>query len=152
VNPGKFVLVSVPGGSTVNLREEATSSSKVIAKIEVDEVAEKTAEEGQWTRVVIRDFPVGWVDSSYIQTSPEVVSQVLGAASDEFIGKKVVVGETPTGWLRVRAAPWGDEIAKVYPGETFTVMDISGDWYLVEITIGQKGWISSQYASIQSED
>ena len=152
VNPEKFVLISVPGGESINLREEATSSSKVIAKIEADEIAEKTAEEGQWSRVAINQFPVGWVDSSYIETSNEAVSQVLGAASDEFIGKKVVVNETPTGWLRVRAAPGGDEIGKVYPGDIFVLIDKSGDWFLVEISTGQNGWISSQYASIQSAD
>lgn len=152
INPQHFVLVSVPGGTSINLREEASASSRVIAKLETNEVAEKTAEEGGWTKVAIREFPVGWVDTSYIETSDEAVSQVLGASSDELAGKKVVIDETPTGWLRVRAAPGGDEIGRVYPGDVFVLIDTSGDWWLVEIAAGQHGWISSQYASIGPTD
>jgi len=152
VNLEKYVLISVPGGESVNLLEEADPSSKIVAKIETDEVAEKTGEEGGWTKVAINQFPVGWVNTSYTVTSKEAISQVLGAASDELVGKKVIVNETPTGWLRVRAAPGGDEIGKVYPGDIFTLIDKSGDWFLVEISTGQNGWISSQYASIQPED
>ncbi len=152
INPGKFVLISVPEGASIKLHEEATSSSKIIASVETNEVAKKTDERGEWTKVAINQFPAGWVASSYIETSDEAVSQVLSASTDELIGKKVVVNETPTGWLRVRAAPEGDEIGKVYPGDIFTVIDKSGDWFLVEISAGQKGWISSQYVSIQPVD
>lgn len=151
-NPEKFVLISVPRGESINIREEATSSSKVIAKITTDEIAKKTAKEGEWTKVAINQFPAGWVNTSYIVTSDEAVSQVLSASTDEFVGKKVVITETPTGWLRVRAAPEGDEIGKVYPGDIFALIDKSGDWFLVEISTSQNGWISSQYASIQSAD
>ncbi len=149
--PANFVLVSVPADSSVNLQEEAEDTSKVVAKLAVDEVAEKTGEEGEWSQIAINGFPSAWVKTSYLETSPEAVSQVLGSAAD-FSGKKVIILDTPTGWLRVRAAPGGDEITKVFPGEILGVIDQSGDWYFIEVSPELTGWISSQYAVIQAAD
>lgn len=66
----------------------------------------------------------------------------------------VVINETSTGWLRVRAEASGssEEVAKVdvgtklpYLGET-----ISG-WHGVEYETGKKGWVSGQFATIVRE-
>ncbi len=151
VNEEKLVLIKVPEGSSVNVRGEATLSAKIIAKIETSNTASKLGEEGDWTKVAIADFPVGWVNNRFIGTEDEATSLVLGS-SREFEGQRVVINETPTGFLRVRAAPWGDEIGKVYPGETYVLLDKSDDWFLIEIAVSQKGWISSQFATIQSAE
>lgn len=61
----------------------------------------------------------------------------------------VTIKDTETGWLRVRATPSGSEIGKVYPGETYKLLETKGDWLLIELADGQKGWISSRYAELQ---
>ena len=151
VDEAELVLIKVPEGTSVNVRGEASSSAKVIAKIETSKTASKLGEEGDWTKVAIAEFPAGWVNSGFIAAEDEATSLVLGS-NQEFEGQKVVIGETPTGFLRVRAAPWGDEIGKVYPGETYALLDKSDDWFLIEIAVGQKGWISSEFATIQSAE
>jgi len=155
----KLVLINVPIGTRVNVREEATSSSKVIAQIEISEEASKISEEGDWTKLNIRGLIKGWVNNQLLEEDLSMIAdtQVLGRGSD-FKGNKVVITETGTGWLRVRSAPGGDEIGKVYPGESYTLLDKIGDWFLIEGEEGKslpadgQGWISSQFATIQSEE
>ena len=62
---------------------------------------------------------------------------------------KVVIKETPTGWLRVREEPSinASESARVNPGEKFDLLDEQNGWYQIEYEAGKKGWISAEYAS-----
>jgi len=61
----------------------------------------------------------------------------------------VVIGETPTGWLRVREGPAIDypEIAKVYSGESFPLLEEIENWYKIELEGRINGWISAKYAN-----
>ncbi len=60
----------------------------------------------------------------------------------------VKINETPTGWLRVRAEPslGSDEVAKVNPGDMFSLKDEQSGWYQIEYETGKLGWIAGQYA------
>jgi N-acetylmuramoyl-L-alanine amidase len=64
---------------------------------------------------------------------------------------KVLILQTPTGFLRVRDQPslGGNEITQVKPGETYQLLDERTDWYQIKLTNGQTGWISSEYAQKQ---
>ncbi len=63
--------------------------------------------------------------------------------------EKVIIKETGTGWLRVRSTPGGSEIGRVNPGEEFYLLDKKDGWVLIELSDGQKGWVSSKYASFE---
>jgi len=52
--------------------------------------------------------------------STDVTRQKVVAPPEE---RKVTIGDTETGWLRVRATPSGGEIGKVLPGETYKLLD-----------------------------
>lgn len=60
----------------------------------------------------------------------------------------VVIKETPTGWLRVREGPGTNysEIDKVYPGESFPLLEEKDNWYKIELEDNIAGWISANYA------
>lgn len=62
---------------------------------------------------------------------------------------KVVIGETPTGFLRVRAGPSvnASESARVNPGDQFDLLEEDKGWYKIEYEKGKQGWVYSQYAS-----
>jgi len=64
---------------------------------------------------------------------------------------KVLILQTPTGFLRVRdqASLNGAEIGQVKPGETYTLLDEQTGWYKMQLTNGKTGWVSSQYAQKQ---
>lgn len=62
--------------------------------------------------------------------------------------KKVVILQTPTGFLRVRdqASITGTEIGQVVPGDVYSVVDEKTNWYSITLKNGKTGWISSDYA------
>lgn len=142
------VLIKVPAGTGVNLRSEATSSGKIVGSIKTSEIANKIGEEGDWVKVEAAGYPAGWVSNKFIADAGEADTLVLGAET-EYKGKKVLIGETPAGFLKVRSSPGGLETARVYASEVYEILDKSGDWYFIDISATQSGWISSQFATIQ---
>lgn len=74
--------------------------------------------------------------------------------------KEVVITEIETGWLNVRKGPGIDysKITKIYPGETYPLLQEKNNWYNIKITPEKsvdgeveviEGWITSQYADIK---
>lgn len=61
---------------------------------------------------------------------------------------KVLILDTPTGFLRVRAEPslTASETAQVKPGDAFDYIDEHDGWYEINLSEGSTGWISTQYA------
>jgi uncharacterized protein YgiM (DUF1202 family) len=64
---------------------------------------------------------------------------------------KIIILQTPTGFLRVRSKPSTSEteVGRVTPGQTFTIIAEQDGWF--EITLADKtdGWVSSDYAEKQ---
>lgn len=63
----------------------------------------------------------------------------------------VVIKDTPTGWLNVRAEPSlsATVSAKVNPGEKYPLLDTNDGWYKIRYDAKNDGWISTQYADKQ---
>jgi excisionase family DNA binding protein len=88
-------------------------------------------------------------------TSRETERGSIDAVKQEVVvppeEKKVTIGDTETGWLRVRSAPGGSEIGKAYPGETYKLLDTKEGWLLIEgqeaksLPADRQGWVSSRY-------
>jgi type IV pilus assembly protein PilM len=59
----------------------------------------------------------------------------------------VTVRDTPTGWLRVREGPATTnlEIAKIYPGEKYEVLEEKQGWYKIQLKDEKEGWASATY-------
>lgn len=60
---------------------------------------------------------------------------------------KVLILDTPTGWLRVRSDPSlnATESGKVNPGEKYPYISETAGWVEIEFQAGKQGWVSSQY-------
>lgn len=85
-------------------------------------------------------------------TSPTPTPATLQASVSASLSvAKVVILETPTGFLRVRDSNslLGEEIARVSPGEEFPLLDEQQGWYRILLPSGKEGWISAQYAKRQ---
>lgn len=69
-------------------------------------------------------------------------------SSGQFTGTKVLIKDTPTGWLRVRKEPStsAEELTKVNPGEEYPLLEEKSGWYKIEYSPGKEGWISASYA------
>lgn len=81
---------------------------------------------------------------------------LVSTASASLDGQVVLVGNTPTGFLRVRSGPGVNysELGQVKPKEKYPFLDKATGWYLIKVDIGatSSGWISSQWSQIQNSD
>jgi hypothetical protein len=61
---------------------------------------------------------------------------------------KILILDTPTGFLRVRetASIGSAEVGQVKPGESYQLLDTQSGWYKIKLSNNKEGWISSQYA------
>jgi hypothetical protein len=81
-----------------------------------------------------------------IASSPSAALLASPSASPNL--QKVVILDTPNGFLRVResnstASP---EITRVSPDETFDLINEKDGWFEIKLKDGKIGWISAQYA------
>jgi len=62
---------------------------------------------------------------------------------------KVIIRETETGWLNVRKGPDTSHsiLTKIYPGESYPLLDEFDNWYKIKLEEGKEGWIASRYAT-----
>lgn len=69
-------------------------------------------------------------------------------ASIETAIVKVLILDTPTGFLRVRESNSlnSSESAQVKPGESYELIEEKDSWFKIKITDDKAGWISSSYA------
>lgn len=64
---------------------------------------------------------------------------------------KVLILDTPTGFLRVRkdASLGADQIGQVLPGEKYDLLDEQNGWFKIKLKDATVGWVSSQYSQKQ---
>ncbi|MDP3735710.1 MAG: type II secretion system F family protein [bacterium] len=64
--------------------------------------------------------------------------------------KRLEILDTELGYLRVRDAPAASAtlIDQVNPGETYPYLEISEDWYRIELSDGRIGWVSGRYVRV----
>ncbi len=65
--------------------------------------------------------------------------------------QKVMILNTPTGFLRVRSEPSlaGSESAQVKPGEIYELTTEQDGWYQIKLASGALGWVNASYAKKQ---
>lgn len=71
------------------------------------------------------------------------------ASSSAALSQTLTVNQNELGFLRVRNDPSAssEEIAQVSPGQTFTIIDSQNNWYKIEYSSGQFGWVSGVYVT-----
>ena len=85
-----------------------------------------------------------------VKTTP--AAKVTLKPGAEIAKPYVLIGDTETGFLRVRSSPpSGTELAKVKPGEKFSFLEEKelpdkSVWYKITYLEGKDGWISAKYA------
>ncbi|HKC14475.1 MAG TPA: PEGA domain-containing protein [Patescibacteria group bacterium] len=64
---------------------------------------------------------------------------------------KVLILDTPTGFLRVRSEPSlaGSIIGQALPGEKYDLLAEQNGWFKIRLSSGKEGWVSSQYSQKQ---
>lgn len=68
-------------------------------------------------------------------------------------GKKATINYTGTGWLNVRSQPSldGELLTKVDVGDSYAVLEESGNWVKLRVSSDVQGWVSGTYVTIIEE-
>jgi uncharacterized protein YgiM (DUF1202 family) len=65
-NPKKFVLIRADDASfEINVREEPSTASEILGKVEVDKEYEYISEDEVWFEIVFDEELTGWVHKDY---------------------------------------------------------------------------------------
>jgi len=87
------------------------------------------------------------IDPQIATTSANPVASASAVSSSP----KVIILETPTGFLRVRktSSVASAVVGEVKPGEIYDLIDEKSGWYEIKLNDKVNGWVSSQYAQKQ---
>jgi len=146
-------VISDPDGALVKVDSE----SKGFTPLTLEKVAEKDLEiviskEGYTQKTFSAKTVSGYRLVANVQlakiASPSAITPTPVPSTSGQVTKKVVIKETPTGWLRVRETPStsAKELAKVNPKEEYPLLEEKAGWYKIEYEAGKEGWISATYA------
>jgi hypothetical protein len=150
-------VVSFPDATQVFLDDNLQGQSPLLLTNITDSDHElKLSKEGYKDQIVrIKTTPGYKLEALiFLGINPDVAATTASnaSASASLPVDKVLILQTPTGFLRVRnqASLGGSEIGQVKPGETYQLLDDqTTGWFQIKLTNGQSGWISSQYAQKQ---
>lgn len=149
-------VVSFPNGTQVYLDNNLVGQSPLLLKHITDSEHElKLSREGYKDIIVRIRTILGYKLEAlvFLGIDPQIatVSATLTSTPSSLLQDKIVILDTPTGFLRVRedAILGALEVGQVKPGEKYDLLDEKTGWYQIKLTNGQKGWISSQYAKKQ---
>lgn len=83
-----------------------------------------------------------------ITSAPPTPTPTASPSASPTPSATITIQETPTGFLRVRKDPsvTADEVGRVNPGDTFSVLAEQETWFQIKLPSGVLGWVSNQYA------
>jgi hypothetical protein len=149
----RISAISIPTGAKIFLDDQFKGQSPLlIENVKESDHDLKITKDGFKDKTVrIRTIPGFKLEVLvYLGLDPNLAtaSSQLPLLSPKSQVKKIIILETPTGFLRVRdeASLLGSEIAQVKPNETYELLNREDGWYQIKLTNGKTGWISSQYA------
>jgi hypothetical protein len=157
INETQISVVSFPDGAQVFLDGNLQGQSPLLLNNITNSDHElKLSKNGYKDQVIrIKTTPGYKLEALvFLGINPDITNSTAtsASASANLPVAKVVILQTPTGFLRVRdqASLGGAEIAQVKPGETYQLLDDqTNGWYEIKLTNDKSGWISSTYAQKQ---
>jgi|SRR3989344_8228291 len=151
-------VVSFPGASQVFLDNNIQGQSPLVLKNITDSDHElKLTKDGYKDKIIRIRTVLGYKLEAlvFLGLNPDIATQSAASASSQaasFKKAKVLILDTPTGFLRVRQEPTvaSAEITQVKPGETYDLLEEKSGWFKIQLKDGKEGWISSQYSKKES--
>ena len=141
-NKAQVILDSNPTGTTPLLLKEITSSDHEI-KIIKDGYKEKI--------IKVKTISGKRLEATValgIKADITKEENKTSSPSASSITPKVLILDTPTGFLRVRVSDSvsADQVATVNPGDKLDLISEKDEWFEVRLSSGSTGWISATYA------
>lgn len=148
----ELMIISFPNGAQVILDGNVKGTTPLLLKDVTSSDHEiKILKDGYKEKVVkVKTVPGKRLEAT-INLGVRTDLAVSGPKASESASlvTKVVILETPTGFLRVREnnSVSSLEVTTVNPGEKFDLVSEQADWFEIKLPDGKTGWISSEYAS-----
>lgn len=152
----ELLVASIPSSSKIFLDSNEIGKTPFLFKnpTESDHVLRVT-KDGYKEKTVRIHSPAGYklTVAMYLSIDDSSSSQASAASSPTPapLATKVVILDTPTGFLRVResASVGSAEIARVAAAEVYDLVLEQSDWFKIKLKDGKEGWVSSQYSKKQ---
>ena len=134
-------IASVEGN--LNVREQATTDSDIVGKMQGDAACEILEVDGEWTKISSGNV-TGYVSSEFLLTGD--------AARAKAAEIKTTVAKVNTTTLYVREATNTDcrIVALVGTGEELEVLEALDGWYKVSVD-DEEGYISADYVEVSEQ-
>lgn len=146
------VFSSTPTESDVEIDGQFYGKTPlIVSSLPVGEHIFVISHSGYITRSIKAALPQKMILNIEVNLAISEVALPIDATPKIKTVAKVIVKQTPTGFLRVRNEPTlkGVEIGRVMPGESLTLVEEFSNWYKVRLEDGTEGYISSLYAQKQ---
>lgn len=148
LSAGEAVKIRVTA-DRVNIREAALITSKAVGKAEKGQILTVVEKAGEWYIVRLPDGAQGYIHSFTV----EEVSEAEAAAAEKAAAKPAAAAVAP-GSLKIQVTADRANVRKsgalsapvlrqAEKGETFPVVEKSGEWYLIQLSDGTAGFIHS---------
>jgi len=134
----------VSDGGAVNIRDGKGTKAKVITKIKPGEklqILDTTDEE--WYKIDLGNKKVGYISGDYIDLEADSTSADNADATETVDEVVIVTGNM----VNIREGKGTDTntIGKARKGDKLDALEVSGDWYKVELSNGKVGYIHKDY-------
>ncbi|WP_018709198.1 SH3 domain-containing protein, partial [Siminovitchia fordii] len=137
--------VKVDPGSSLNVRDKASTQGKVVSKLSSGTAVSVISESNGWARVKANG-KTGYVSSQYLSSSKPSASTGTPKPSVKPVTKYVKVDSGSSLNVRDKASTQGKVISKLSSGTAVSVISESNGWAKVQAN-GKTGYVSSQYLS-----
>ncbi|MEY9868505.1 N-acetylmuramoyl-L-alanine amidase [Peribacillus sp. B2I2] len=130
----------------LNVRKDASLSSKVIGSVNKDETYAILQTKGKMTQIQLSGSKKGWVVSWYLEK--ENVEQTTKEKKIDIKGNKITIIHDGT---ILRSEPDGDSeiVEQVNEGETFSASGKEGDWYSIKLKSGKTAYVAGWIVTIE---
>lgn len=158
-NQAQISVITFPSGADVYLDSNLVGHAPTLLNNVTESDHEiKVTKSGYKEKVVRIRALLGYRLESivYLGVDPNAAKEekptVASPSATLTTGSRVVIQDTPTGFLRVRENPStaGSEIGRVNPGEEYELLEEQNGWYKIKLSDGKTGWVSGQYAKKQN--
>lgn len=151
-------IASIPDGALVFVDGESkgvTPFSEKLSPSEHEIEIDKAGFSKKTVRIravksykLVLNVVLGVEGEDEIQNTTTPTPQVSESPTIAPSKNSVIIKDTPTGFLRVRAtaSTGSQEIGRVIPGEAYEFTDENNSWYKIVLSDGKEGWISKTYA------
>ena len=147
----ELLIISYPSKADVIVDSNPKGTTPLLIKdVTISDHEIKIIKDGYKEKIVkVKTIPGKRLEATVsLGIRTDLTSEDSKATSAAVLTQKIVILDTPTGFLRVREKDTlnSNQIGTVNPGDKLDLVSEKDEWYEIVLPDGKAGWISSTYA------